>query len=174
MGREGQPGCRRFIDLLFGVEGTWRYLHSFEGIGIDVTEAPSTPPSAPAIVVDRDGLVARAVAVPHGMMPAVAYRIDYRGASLVYSGDVSGREPGFVALSRGCDLLVHDQAVPEREVRESHLHTHPSVTAAVAREVGCRTLLLTHSMPELEDELDDVLAPVGATYRGELLLATTW
>ena len=152
------------------MEGAWRYLHSFEGIGVDVTEAPSTPPSAPAIVVDRDGLVARAVAVPHGMMPAVAYRIDYRGASLVYSGDVSGREPGFVDLARGCVLLVHDQAVPEREVRESHLHTRPSVTAAVAREVGCRTLLLTHIMPELEDELDGVLAPVRATYRGELLL----
>ncbi len=170
-GRDGQPGCRRFVDLLFGEDGAWSYLQTFEGFGIDASEAPSPLPGEPTVVLQRGDLTVRSVATPHGMMPAVAYRIDDGGASLVYSGDVSGRAPGFVELARGCDVLLHDQAVPERDVRESHLHTKPSVTAGIARDAGCRTLVLTHIMPYLDGELDDVVATVRETYHGEVVVA---
>ncbi len=46
-GRDVQPGCRRFTDLLFGADGAWSYLRTFEGFGIDATEASSARPLVP-------------------------------------------------------------------------------------------------------------------------------
>ena len=44
---------------------------------------------APAIVFDAGGLTVRAVLVDHDpVKPAVAYRFDYGGRSLVVSGDL--------------------------------------------------------------------------------------
>ena len=170
-GRDGQPGCRRFADLLCGGDGVWSYLRTFEGFGIDAGEAPSALLREPTVVPQRCALRVRSVAVPHGLMPAVAYRIDYGGASLVYSGDMSGCAHGCVDLGRGCDVLLHDPAVPVRDLRESHLHTKLGVTAGMARDAGCRTLVLMHIMPYPDGDLDDVVATVRETHHGAVVVA---
>ncbi|MGB9282258.1 MAG: MBL fold metallo-hydrolase [Pseudonocardiaceae bacterium] len=46
-----QPGCRQFIELLFGSDGAWSYLHSFPGFGIDVQEALSDASRAAPLTV---------------------------------------------------------------------------------------------------------------------------
>jgi ribonuclease BN (tRNA processing enzyme) len=40
-GRERHPGADRFSELLFGEQGPWSDLHSFEGFGIDTREVPN-------------------------------------------------------------------------------------------------------------------------------------
>ncbi|HZE03670.1 MAG TPA: MBL fold metallo-hydrolase [Solirubrobacteraceae bacterium] len=170
--RGGQPGVAQFAQALFGTDGAWSYLHSFEGFGIRALEAPSDPADArPAEVLTDGHLRVRAVAVPHGMMPSVAYRVDVDGRSVVFSGDVESEHAPLVELAAGCDVLVHDFALPEREVEHGHLHAKPSAVGRVANACGCRTLVLSHVMPELEDELEPALELVRATYRGRLVLA---
>jgi len=72
-------------------------------------------------VLDKDGLRVQSVAVPHGMMPSVASRIEHGGKSIVFSGDVQSEYEPLVKLAAGCDLLVHDLALPERVVaHEDH------------------------------------------------------
>jgi ribonuclease BN (tRNA processing enzyme) len=105
------------------------------------------------------------------MMPSVAYRIDYRGRSVVFSGDVQEADRGLIELARGCDVLIHDQAVPEHRVAHSHLHTKPSVTAEVATEAGCGVLVLSHFMPEIDAELDSAVATVREGFHGGVLVA---
>jgi ribonuclease BN (tRNA processing enzyme) len=95
-----------------------------------------------------------AVPVGHGMLPSVAYRVEHEGRSIVFSGDVERDEPGLIDLAHGCDLLVHHLALPEREVEHGHLHAKPSQVGRVAAAAGCRTLLVSHIMPELEEALD--------------------
>ena len=167
-----QPGCTRFVDLLFGPEGAWSYLHSFEGFRIDAREVPSDPSRDAQVTVIDDGTVqVRAVAVPHGMMPSVAYRIDLGGVAVVFSGDVQEFHQSLVELAAGCDTLICNLALPEREVEHSHLHAKPSQVGKMADESGARQLLLTHFMPEIEDELPDAVSEVRSRYRGELILA---
>lgn len=164
-GRDIHPGCRRFTDLLFGERGAWSYLHTFDGFGITATEVPSAVDGArPAPVLPLPGGQVSAVAVPHGMMPSLAYRLDLDGASITFSGDVENAAPSLAELARDTDLLVHDLALPEREVPHSALHARPSQVGRTAAAAGARALLLTHVMPELEDEKADALALVRRAY----------
>lgn len=172
-GRDMHPGCERFAALLFGESGAWSYMNTFEGFGIDAAELPSDPAggaSVAEVLVDEE-LRVSSVAVSHGMMPSVAYRVDYAGRSVVFGGDVEGADAGLAEFARGSDVLVHDMALPEREVEHGHLHAKPSEVGRVARDAGCGLLLLTHFMPEIEDDLDEAVAGARAAYRGELLLA---
>lgn len=90
----------------------------------------------------------------------------------MFSGDVQAEHRPLVELATGCDVLVHDLALPERDVPNSHLHAKPSEVGRVARDSGCRKLVLTHVMPELEDEVDAALAEVRRSYTGELVVAS--
>jgi ribonuclease BN (tRNA processing enzyme) len=158
--RGDQPGCRELCERLFGAQGAWRYMNTFEGFAIDAREAPSDPETyAVDTVLDLPGLRVRAVAVPHGMMPAVAFRIEttdptagHQPGSICFSGDIESDHPGLTALARGADLLVHDMALPERDVPHGHLHAKPSEVGGQARRSEVAALLLSHVMPELEDE----------------------
>lgn len=171
-GRDIHPGCTRFVELLFGWDGAWSYMHTFDGFGIEAREVPSTvDDESRTLVVEEGALTIHSVAVPHGMMPSVAYRIDYAGASVVFTGDIERLDRGLVELASGCDVLVHDQAVPEQKVAHSHLHTKPSETARIAREAGCGTLVLTHFMPEIEAELDAAVRTVEENFPGRVVVA---
>ncbi len=169
-GREQHPGIERFAELLFGEDGAWSYLHTFEGFGCDARELATDPGAATEL--GGGGPAIRSVGVPHGMMPSLAYRIEHGGHSVVFGGDVERYEPGLAELARGCDLLVHDFALPERDVEHGDLHAKPSEVGRLAAEAGCDALLLTHIMPELEDELAEAVARVRAAYDGEIVLAS--
>jgi ribonuclease BN (tRNA processing enzyme) len=62
---------------------------------------------------------------------------------VVCSGDVEGTHGGLVELARGCDVLVHDLALPEREVEHGELHATPSAVGKLAAATGCRLLVAT-------------------------------
>jgi ribonuclease BN (tRNA processing enzyme) len=173
------PGCRRFTDLLFAIDGAWSYLHTFEGFAIDAIEVPSDPtsPFPHAVALDAThldalGVGVRAVAVTHGMMPSLAYRIDAAGRSITFSGDVSWASPALIGLARGTDVLVHCLARPERDVPGGNLFAKPSMVGAVARDAGVGMLIVTHFMPRMEAELDAALALVRRAYRGPVVVAT--
>jgi ribonuclease BN (tRNA processing enzyme) len=96
-----------------------------------------------------------AVGVRHGPVPAVAYRVEASGRTLIFSGDQNGDNPGFVELARGADLLVMHHAVPERtDPVAAALHARPSEIAAVAARAGARRLVLSHHMRRSLRELE--------------------
>ena len=172
-----QPGVAEFIRLLFGVDGAWRYLNTFEGFGIDVHETSSHVWDRAIHRIPVDGILEdlavsiHAVAVPHGMMPAVGFRIDCGGESVVFSGDISASTIEFITLAKNCSLLVHDLALPERDGPDSHLHAKPSAVGRTAQDSGARTLLLSHFMPAIEDELGESVEIVAREYHGRIELA---
>lgn len=171
-GHDMHPGPRAFADLLFGPAGAWSDLTTFPGFGVAVHEVPSDPADARVHEVDLgDDVRVRAVAVPHGMMPAVAYRIDAGGRSACFSGDVGGAHPPLAELARECDLLVHHQAVPAHPTPEDALHAKPADTGATARAAGARAVLLSHFMPEADAERETVVAEVAEAFGGPVRAA---
>jgi ribonuclease BN (tRNA processing enzyme) len=172
-----QPGVSEFVRLLFGPRGAWRYMNTFEGFGITARDTPSdireraiyTNPVDPALE-DLDVAVC-AVAVPHGMMPAVAFRIDCGDESVVFSGDISTSTESFIALAKNCSMLVHDFALPEGDVPHGKLHAKPSAVGYTAQQSGAKRLLLTHVMPPMESALERSLAIVRSVYGGPIQVA---
>lgn len=120
------------------------------------------------VVFESEGLVVRAFAVDHAPVePAVGYRFDYRGRSVVISGDTA-RSANLEAWSKGVDLLVHEALSPElvgrmhaaaRTAGRENLakitadipdyHTSPVEAARIAQTAGARHLLFYHVVPPL-------------------------
>ncbi len=97
-----------------------------------------------------DGLVVKSIAVNHGPVPNVAYRIEYKGKSIVYSGDTSSKTDNMVAISDAADLLIYDTAImddlPDNPVFHA-LHTEPTRLGVVAAVAEPRMLVLSHLTP---------------------------
>jgi ribonuclease BN (tRNA processing enzyme) len=172
-----QPGIAEFSRLLFGTGGAWRYMNTFEGFGLDVHETSSALWDQTVHAIPVDGILKEldvsihAVPVPHGMMPAVGFRIDCGEESIVFSGDISASTIEFITLAKNCSLLVHDLALPERDVPNGHLHAKPTAVGRTAQRSGAQTLLLSHFMPLIEGELAESVELVRREYGGRIELA---
>lgn len=121
---------------------------------------------AERIVLRKNGLTVVAIAVDHApVAPAVGYRFEFAGRSVVISGDTS-YSPNLARASKGADLLIHEvlamemvgtmsQALANRGLeRQSKLagdileyHTSPADAVRVARAAGVETLVFNHLVP---------------------------
>ncbi len=120
------------------------------------------------VVLEEDGLKVTAILVDHGpVKPAVGYRFDYKGRSIVISGDTS-KSASLASAAKGADLLVHEALQPrlvkmmtaglEAKGQKSlaqitrdilNYHTTPEEAAEVAKEAGVRELVLSHIVPSI-------------------------
>jgi len=172
-----QPGVSEFLRLLFGPRGAWRYMNTFEGFGITVRDTPSNVSELAIYSIPVDQALedldvsVYAVAVPHGMMPSVAFRVDCGAESVVFSGDIAASTASFIALAKNCSMLVHDFALPEGDVPNGRLHAKPSAVGYTAQQSAAKRLLLSHLMPLMESELAQSLAIVRSEYKGPIEVA---
>lgn len=60
----------------------------------------------PSTVFDVSGLTVTALGIPHGNIPTLAYRVQTRDASVVFSSDQTGTNPRFVEFAKGASVLV--------------------------------------------------------------------
>lgn len=83
--------------------------------------------------------------VPHGNVPANAYRLETENAVAVFSGDCSPSRT-LVELARGADLLLSEASFP-LPVPEGRHHLTTAEAATIAQEAGVNALVLTHFYP---------------------------
>ena len=102
------------------------------------------------VVFDRNGVKVTAFLVDHGAIkPALGYRIDYAGHSVVLSGDTR-QSPTLIRVARGTDLLIHEvAAIPE---------------AALAGDAHLRSIAAHHTMAERAGEVFTAVHPKLAVY----------
>jgi len=158
------PDTSAHVDAQFDLNtGINRYLNIFTraisgGIFKYRTHdvSPNWQAFNPETIYDQDGLVIKAVGVNHGPVPALAYRIDYKGKSLVYSGDTSSVGTNMIDLSKDADLLIYDTALlaetPPNDTFNIFyaLHTTPARIGQVAHQAGVKKLILSHITPQTE------------------------
>lgn len=129
---------------------------------------PFTIAGAPLVVLDEGGVRVTAFPVNHGpVSPAVGYRFDYKGRSVVLSGDTAP-SPSLVAAAKGADLLIHEALQPNlvRRLTDAlvakganntaqitrdilNYHTSPEAAADAATAAGVKQLLLNHIVPPM-------------------------
>jgi ribonuclease BN (tRNA processing enzyme) len=172
------PSTSRFLDLLFGKNGAFAYLSDFAApITIQAHDIPAQVQQhpIPEAIFKEGGLVIAAVAGHHGDAPAVIYRIDYRGKSITFSGDIDAQGlSGLSAIAKGSDLLVFNSVVLDppgsREILYT-LHTPPGAIGELARATGVRSLLLSHISPAVEQNQDAVLQSIQRNFKGPVSFA---
>jgi ribonuclease BN (tRNA processing enzyme) len=172
------PSTRRFIELLFGRQGAFAYLHDFAApIDIEAHDIPTriAPLPVPHVIHRETGLTISAIAGHHGDAPAVIYRIDCAGTSITFSGDIDANGlPALQRIARGTDLLVFNTVVldpPGSAPVLYTLHTPPQKIGELAREVGAHALLLSHLSPATDQQHDAVLESIRHSYLGTVQFA---
>ena len=176
-GRGAFPGLTKFIDANFnGNSGAYAYLSGLnDGSNgllplklseVDIESKMSTK------VYDNDGVAIYTKSVPHGRVPALAYRIETAGRRIVISPDQNGTEPGFVPFALDADILVMPAALVETADGSSRkLHAIPSQIGTIAAKSNSKVLVLNHLMGQSARHKEDVVSVVGKYFKRPLYAA---
>src|SRR5690606_19759991 len=107
------PGVEAFLAALLSEDGAYPYLGYSREDGpfvIEPREIETATPT-PVDVLAEDGLRVRAIGVPHGPVPALAFLVSAGGRTIAFMGDQRADEPRYVDMIRGADLLVAHMAI---------------------------------------------------------------
>lgn len=127
------------------------------------------------VVYDRGGVKVTAFEVDHGpVKPALGYRIEYAGRSVVLSGDTRVSE-NLARHAQGTDLLVHEVFIPstlgragvtpDRAKNIIAYHVTPEQAGEVFARVRPKLAVYSHvCLPAAAAQ--DILAPTRTTYPG--------
>jgi ribonuclease Z len=173
----GPPGVEQVVDgfrQAYAFDTQYRVVHHgaeampAEG-GSAVAHTVALPAAGEsAVVFEADGLRVTAFVVDHGpVSPAYGYRFDYRGRSVVISGDTR-KNDNVIRHAQGADLLLHEALAahmlePVTQYARAHdlsrwakltsdivnYHTTPVQAAEVAKAANVRMLAFTHIVPPL-------------------------
>lgn len=172
------PALPVFLSRLFdGKDGAFQVLGTtlggppppgvgVPGIGGGVRLEPvvaDVSKTEPTTVYDKDGLTVTALGIPHGNIPALAYRVKTRDLTVVFSSDQNGTYPHFIDFARGANVLVMHLAVGAGA--KNAIHAAPAVVGRIAQSAGVGRLLLSHIGAF---DLDAALAELKTTYTGAL------
>lgn len=102
----------------------------------------------PQAALPAGSLTLRFAPVRH-TVPAYAVAVEEDGTTLVYSGDTEYC-PEIVELARGADLFLCESSYPGGPAPKGNGHLSAGEAGQLAREAGCRRLLLTHFWPEYD------------------------
>lgn len=177
-GRPPFPGFEDYLASLLAEGGAYAYLGGYLDGSAGLVELLSVEvagdETGPARVFgNRDSrLRVDAIHVPHGIVPALAFRVEVDGVRIVFASDQNGSDPRFVEFAKDADLLVMHLVIPEGTTGvASRLHAPPSVIGEIARKARARRLLLSHLMARSLASLDQSLEIVGGRYPGPVLVA---
>jgi ribonuclease BN (tRNA processing enzyme) len=170
-GNDVAPDFPTFLARLFdGKTGAFQVLASTlggpagGGVRLDVGVVDVTK-AEPSKVYDHDGVTVTALGIPHGPLPALAYRVQTRDRSVVFSTDQTGTNPKFVDFARDANVLIMHLAIAAGAT--SPLHAAPSVVGRVAREAGVKRLIVSHIG---QFDLDAAIAELKTSYTGPLTI----
>ncbi len=167
-GNDLVPGTDTFLKVLLDqTNGAFRVLGGMVGgtgrgvpLAVTVTDVKK---SVPSTVFTRDGITVTAIGIPHGDIPALAYRVQAQNKSIVFSTDQNGTNPTFVDFARGADVLVMHMAIAAGGT--SPLHAAPAVLGRIAQDAHVGRLIVSHIG---QYDLDAAVADVKKAYTGPL------
>ena len=196
----GPPGVEEVVagfNQAYRLDSSYRTAHHGptvappSGAGTEAHAFTLPPPGGSAVVWDRDGVKITTFPVDHDpVKPAVGYRFDYGGRSVVISGDTK-KSATVQHEAEHVDLLVHEALAPQlvaviteaaaaagrhniEKITRDILtyHTTPVQAAEIAQAAGVRHLLFYHIVPPLPfPGLASVfLEGVGKAYSGDVTL----
>lgn len=170
------PGLLDFAEDLFA--GAYGYLGGYLSgdAGLPKLELVETNIEGRTEVVvfseAEHQIQVRALSVPHGVVPAIAFRVIVGDQSVVFAGDQNGSDKRFVEFATGTDLLVLHMPIPQTATGGAvQLHARPSRLGEMAQSIAPDRLVISHLMARSIRDLDENLDHVQEHYTGRLDVA---
>jgi ribonuclease BN (tRNA processing enzyme) len=178
-GGDNYPGTTDYLRRLLDPDhGVYAYLDGYlDGsagpvklAAIDVD--PKLQKSSRVYADPTQDIEVFALGVPHGPVPALAYRIRIGHQSIVFSGDQNGNSESFIDFARATDVLVMHMPVPEDISGVGRkLHAPPSVIGSIAAKAGVEKLVLSHFMARSLVDMETNLKEIRSRYKGPVVSA---
>ncbi len=176
-GNHKMPDTTDYIDQLFSPEGAYRYLNSYlnpEKSSYYKIKAFNAPLEQASIHEKKisETITAKSIAVNHGPISAVAWRVETGVCSITFSGDMSNAYKTLEVLAKDTDLLVANNVIQEGSTGVGRrLHMPPSEIGKIARKANPKKLLLAHFMRRSDPVKAQSVEIINKQYAGDVLLA---
>lgn len=190
-------GRTKALDVI-GPRGTQAFMANIaKAYQPDLNNRPSQPKvglighdfDKDGVVFDRNGVKVTMFTVDHAAAkPAVAYRIDYKGHSVLIADDTR-YHPNVIKYGKGVDLLIHEvlavnpaalKKLPRLKVI-FNLHTSPEQVGDIFAKTKPKLAVLTHivlmgapafHVPFPAPTVKELIKQVRTTYQGPLVAGT--
>jgi ribonuclease Z len=187
----GRPWGKREVPLkVWGPEGTKQMMeHLPKAFFVDIrVRSKNYPPEGvkleaeeirEGVVYDHQGVKVSTFEVDHGgeELPAFGYRVDYRGRSVVLSGDTTFNE-NLIRHAKGTGLLVHEVTAAAGNAAENapqlkriaRNHTTPEQAGEVFARVAPKLAVYNHLLLFGGARAEDLIPATEKNYSGPLLV----
>jgi len=173
------PGLEKYLtSILDNSEGAYAYLSGYlDGTGglqklnsIEVVDDWSRDQNLLQGVSDEIAIYS--MHVPHGIVPAIAFRVEVRGKSIVFSSDQNGSDADFESFAKDATLLIMHMPIPEDAGDGARqLHALPSKIGELAAAADAKGLILSHFMARSLRGLEENVQLVRDGFDGEVVIA---
>ncbi len=171
------PSTQQFIHNLFGKKSAFRYLNDY----LDPTQKNDYHIKTKNVALTQGklfqhtlstNLTVKAMAVHHGPIAAIAWRVEIAGCSITFSGDMSNQYKTIEVLAKNTDLFVAHNAIPETATGvAAFLHMRPSAIGKISHKAMVKKLVLSHRMNRTIGAEKQTLRFIKKHYPGEIQFA---
>ncbi|NOX49991.1 MAG: MBL fold metallo-hydrolase [Gammaproteobacteria bacterium] len=171
------PDTVSFVDRMIGPTGAFSYLQGFlssnkaGGYRVRARNVPAAG-NRPWAQFGNEELKLSAIPVNHGDVPALAWRVDIGGKSVVFTGDFNNLKNVVAKFSKNTDALVVTHALAENSrgtLRD--LHVLPSQIGRIAKQAQTRMVVLGHRMNRTRGRESQSRSQIEKHYDGYILFA---
>jgi ribonuclease BN (tRNA processing enzyme) len=173
------PGLLVYLDsLLNGNDGAYGYLQGYlDGSrGLAKLDAVEVGADADSVIVFQDAasdLKIEALHVPHGIVPALGFRVRSGDATIVFASDQNGSDSAFIGFAKHASLLVMHMPIPQDATGGAlQLHARPGRIAEIASGAEAGTLVLSHFMARSLKSLDENVDVIREGYAQPIVVAS--
>lgn len=170
-GNNSFPSIDEYLVGLFGENGIYRYMR-------DVLNEDNDSFQIKAIPIENEKTLKyksfslKLITVHHGMVPALALRIDIDGKSIVISGDTNNQDNTLEDLAKDTNLFIAHHAIPKDSGKFARaLHMNPSMIAKIAKDANVKKIILTHRMNRTLNHEKESLEIINKEFQGEVIFA---
>jgi len=167
------PSMNAYVEIMFGKKGAYRYMSDVLTPQSDSFQIlPESVDAAQMVQKRYKDFTLSIINVNHGIVPALAFRVDIKEKSILISGDTSNKNRQLEMLAKDVDLFVAHHAIAEVHGSYANdLHMTPSLIADVAQGAHVKRVLLTHRMRRTIGEEERSIKIIRKRFEGPLLFA---
>jgi len=168
------PSIKEYLYRLFGKDGAYAYMQ-------DVLTENSDSFMLKPIVMPKSihktritpNILVTSIEVNHGIIPALAFRVEIDDKVFVFSGDTTAKSDNIIKIAKNADFFVAHYAIPEFGYNiAAQLHMRPSRIAQIASKSNVKHLILSHLMKRSIKAKKESLKIIKKIYSGKVSVAS--
>jgi len=168
------PSIEEYLHRLFGKKGAYSYMQDVLTKNSDsFMLKPIVMPKSIQKTKIAPNILITSINVNHGIIPALAFRVEIDDKVFVFSGDTTAKSDNLLKIAKNADFFVAHFAIPEFGYNiAAQLHMRPSKIAQIANSANVKHLILSHLMKRSIKSKEESIKIIKKIYSGNVSIAS--